>query len=416
MFCLADKEKIGAYLKNLLDQQEYNTTADFCRDYLKLKNNSDDFSDTELQNERNRFSQIFKGEKNIRIYDLPILSELLKVSCEEILSARKQYVPSPTHITNYDIAKSEDRNVWDEYMKREDRLFLNCDEYCKSVIDYALEFKNYKFLKYLLEERFIWFVNDSKPKYELFFYGADTSIKSKWERFQLPDQFTSHELYEKDILRTQTIALAIQNNDFDILDSMLSREIPEMHEVNAFGNREIDFSKNKNYDLIDAISRSESDSIIEYFSDEFTIQDIMRRENTYVFPFLKDVIIQMIEYKKEQHAKVILKKAIVHNKKIFEKINNLIKESCNYYSEHMIVKRTEDEILREVLCCFKYDSINDCVTFFFDSQPYIGIATNVVYIKEPKGTSTVKDLIKELNQWYNKILSLGGEKYAKILL
>lgn len=50
-------------------------------------------------------------------------------------------------------------------MKREDKLFLNCDEYRKTVIDYALEFNNYKFIKYLLDEEYIWFVDNSKEGY-----------------------------------------------------------------------------------------------------------------------------------------------------------------------------------------------------------------------------------------------------------
>ena len=128
MYELNDK-KIGEHLKELIDERGYKTIADFCRNYLKLKYSHQEITDTILQNERNRFGAILKGDKKIQTHDLPILSELLCVSCEEILSAGKCYAPTINHVTTYEIAQSHDRKVWDEYMKREDRLFLNCDEY-----------------------------------------------------------------------------------------------------------------------------------------------------------------------------------------------------------------------------------------------------------------------------------------------
>ena len=260
-----DDIKTGEYLKKLVDEKGYETTADFCRDYLKLKNKNNDITETELQNERNRFGAIFKGKKKIQIHDLPALTELLCVSCEEILSAGKKYVPTINHITNYEIAQSKDRKIWDEYMKREDKLFLNCDEYRKSVIDYAFEFKNYDFIKYLLEEGYIEFVDNSKEEYELYHYGAKTSIKPNWDRFiSQTDHFLSIELFEQDRLRTQTIALAIESNDCDILDSMRAREIPEMHNVTLWNADSVDFEKNRNDVLIEAIAMSKNKKITEY--------------------------------------------------------------------------------------------------------------------------------------------------------
>lgn len=43
MYELNDK-KIGAHLKELIDERGYKTTADFCRDYLKLKQSSQDIT------------------------------------------------------------------------------------------------------------------------------------------------------------------------------------------------------------------------------------------------------------------------------------------------------------------------------------------------------------------------------------
>ena len=433
MYELNDK-KIGEHLKELIDERGYKTTADFCRDYLKLKYSHQEITDTILQNERNRFGAILKGDKKIQTHDLPILSELLCVSCEEILSAGKQYASTRNHITNYDIAQSHDRKVWDEYMKREDKLFLNCDEYRKTVIDYALEFKNYAFMKYLLEENFIWFVDNSRENYEQYYYGADTSIKSNWNRFDMPDQFMQRELYDKDKLRTQTAVLAIENGDCDILDAMHAREIPELHDVAIWGTDKLDFVKNRNDDLIEAVAASENEEILAYFSDEFPVQDRWRRENALMFPFLNDVIRIMLG-NNNKCAVFIIRKMIAHNKSTYEKTNSLIKEACQ--TEYSAIQKNKEKIIKEayengislaelkitfkteevkstMLSYFKFDKNTNVVSFFSGAKK--GIATNIFGITRSKCSPEIKKLVDELNSWYNRIILLGGEKYAEILL
>ena len=433
MYELNDK-KIGAHLKELIDERGYKTTADFCRDYLKLKQPSQDITETILQNERNRFGAILKGDKKIQTHDLPILSELLCVSCEEILSAGKQYASTRNHVTNYEIAQSHDRKVWDEYMKREDTIFLNCDEYCKTVIDYALEFKNYAFMKYLLEENFIWFVDNSRENYEQYYYGADTSIKSNWNRFDMPDQFMQRELYDKDKLRTQTAVLAIENGDCDILDAMHAREIPELHDVAIWGTDKLDFVKNRNDDLIEAVAASENEEILAYFSDEFPVQDRWRRENALMFPFLNDVIRIMLG-NNNKCAVFIIRKMIAHNKSTYEKTNSLIKEACQ--TEYSAIQKNKEKIIKEayengislaelkitfkteevkstMLSYFKFDKNTNVVSFFSGAKK--GIATNIFGITRSKCSPEIKKLVDELNSWYNRIILLGGEKYAEILL
>lgn len=435
MYELNDK-KIGEHLKALIDESGYKTTADFCRDYLKLKYSNQEITDTILQNERNRFGAILKGDKKIQTHDLPILSELLCVSCEEILSAGKQYASTRNHVTNYEIAQSHDRKVWDEYMKREDTIFLNCDEYCKTVIDYALEFKNYAFMKYLLDEGFIWFVDPNTDDCDMYGYRAGTSIKPKELAKNYPENRLPTEIRFQDRLRTQTIALAIENKDYDILESMRAREIPELQLVDASGSNYIDFNKNRNDDLIEAIAASENEEILAYFSDEFPVQDRWKRENSLMFPFLNDVIKIMLDNNNNKCAEFIIRKMIAHNKSTYEKTYSLIKEACQAeYSliqknkekiikeaykngvslEELHVKfKTEEDVKRDVICCFKYDNANNVVTFFYGKD--IGIATNIFFVNSRNGSPAIKKLIEELNEWYNKIISLGGEKYAEILL
>lgn len=171
-----DGNKLGLHLREVI-YKNYESVRQFCKAYLELRDG--ETNDEEIRKLLNRFSQILKGTKRIQIDDLPYVTELLGISCEEVLSGGTVYIPVSNRVTNYDIAFSHDRDVWDRYMKREDKLFLNCDEYCKSVIDYALDFKNYDFIKYLMDEHYIWFVDLSEWKSFGFSYGAGTSVKRR---------------------------------------------------------------------------------------------------------------------------------------------------------------------------------------------------------------------------------------------
>jgi len=335
MFLLESKENIGKYLKKLIKERGFEKDADFSRAYLKEKYRNIDYTEDDLNEQlkttKSTFSQIFSGNKGITIEHLAIISKLLCVSCEEILSAGKQYASTRNHVTNYEIAQSHDRKVWDEYMKREDKLFLNCDEYRKTVIDYALEFKNYSFMKYLLDEGFIWFVDPNADDCDMYGYRAGTSIKPKELAKNYPENRLPTEIRFQDRLRTQTIALAIENEDYDILESLRAREIPEMHQLTWNGINPAFIYKNE--DLIEAIANSENEKVIDYFSDEFTIGIYNNKNITVVFPFLSDVIEKMLEIGNEKAAAVALKKAIFHNKDTFNKIDDMIKMACKLHHD-----------------------------------------------------------------------------------
>jgi len=157
MFKIKTSKEIGEYLKYLISQK-YPSTRKFCKDYLKLDGRP--VNDDQIVKMANRMSQIMKGSKAIQTYDLPIFTELLDVTCEQILSAGEYCVPKNQRTTNYSIAFSKSKKEWDEYIKREDKLILNPDEYDKTVIDYAIEAGNYKFIKYLMDKEYIWFVSN----------------------------------------------------------------------------------------------------------------------------------------------------------------------------------------------------------------------------------------------------------------
>ena len=407
MFKLASNKEIGEYLRKLTREHGHKNDTDFDKAYLDEKYGRGNWNEDNLKTTKNTFSQIFNGQKGITTEQLMIVSKLLCVSCEEILSAGKHYVPTKNHITNYEIAQSKNKKVWDEYMKREDRLFLNCDEYRKSVIDYALEFENYDFIKYLLDEGFIWFVSESHYDNDIS-YGAGTKIKSNWDRFSpLPDGFTTQELFEKDKLRTQTAVLAIKHGDCDILDSLRARETPDIHNVNTFilGSVNFNLTQNRNDDLIEAIALTENEKIIDYFSEEFIIKNRDVNENTYIFPYLSDVIEKMIENKNYKSAEVIIRKAIEHNKNTYNKISDIIDKCYKYFID---LYGREDVVSNiDIKNYIEYRDNWVSVLVLIMRSP-MSLKTNIIKVKSK--CSSLESLIKELNEWHNKIISLGGEE------
>ena len=406
-FVEKDDAKIGEYLKGII-LEKYPSVRQFCIAYLKLRNGmSADADDDEIRKLLNRFSQILKGEKRIQVYDLPFVTHLLGISCEEILSAGELHVPISSHVTNYYIASSYDRSEWESYMKREDRLFLNCDEYGKTVIDYALEFKNYDFIKYLLDEKFIWLEDLSGWENGLS-YGAGTSIKRR--KPGEIDTALPIEIKSQDKLRTDIIALAIENRDFDILDSLMAREIPEMHQAGVTGNHNLDFKACRNDDLIRAISLSD-EKVIDYYSREFTIKNQQGRDNTFMYPFLGAVIKTAFENMKDSSAELLIRQAIKHNKKTLSELRKLIDESCvDYMETHNLGTEDMAFVKEQVLCNFCFDPDNDLVSYYYTpaKHKHKGLVTNIIHADAETDRPLVRELLNELNGIYDEITALNA--------
>ena len=94
-------KKIGTYLGKSIDAQ-FSKRNNFYREYLKHEGLPVDAE--EVRKLANRFSQIIKGDKSIQVHDLLIVTDILGISCEELLTCGKAYKPIKNHVTNYDIA------------------------------------------------------------------------------------------------------------------------------------------------------------------------------------------------------------------------------------------------------------------------------------------------------------------------
>ena len=402
-----DDRVIGEYLHSLI-KERFKSVRQFCKRYLELRDGATD--DEAIRKLLNRFSQILKGEKRIQTTDLPYVTDLLDVSCEEILSAGKTHLPVSSHVTNYDIAFSKDRSIWDKYMKREDKIFLNCDEYGKTVIDYAIEFKNYDFIKYLMDEKYIWFVDLSNWRdCGVFGFGAGTSIKM--DPYNSAGNTIPYEIQFQDRLRTDVVALAIENGDRQSLDTLLAREIPDLSSISIITNHFLDLPKDINPKLIKAIAKA-SEDMLDYFSSEFVITTNQKRNVTLLFPFISEVVECMLDEGRIDAAELFLRRSIRHNQFALNELKRVINEAIEFNRKKVGDDSwiTNDEIKERTLYGFGFNEKSKVVSFSYNPEKhkYIGFATNIVKICSNRGTVLIKELINELNGLYDQIKLLGG--------
>ena len=356
MFRIKTNEEIGEYLNYQISQKS-SSTRKLCKDYLKLDRRA--VNDDEIRKMANRMSQIIKGAKATQTYDLPIFTELLDVTCEQILSAGEYCVPKNQRTTNYSIAFSKSKKEWDEYIKREDKLILNPDEYNKTVIDYAIEAGNYKFIKYLMDKEYIWFVSNEYNN--TFFYqtfGAGTSIERRKLGYH---DMLQYKLDTEDNLRMGIIVLAVANNDFKTLEMLKAREIPMFYNIVQYLNwRELDMANVYEPSRLVKIIADASDEIIEYFTTPFEVtdprssKDFTTRSYTFVFPFYSELLSELVK-RNHKYTEFALRTAIEHNQNTYEQLKRKIEASVNdemkYYSyedESYLAKIKKESLCRVV--------------------------------------------------------------------
>ena len=391
VFKLNSNDKIGNYIKKLIEDSDYKSTRQFCRAYLEALGET--VNDDELRKMSNRLSAIKKGKKSIQIKDLPVFTQLFDVSCEEILSAGEVRKYNENHMTNYQIAFSDDEKVWQSYINRDDKLILNSDEYNKTVIDYALEFKNYKFLKYLMENNYIWFVSKTPEKDCYLGFGAGTSIKRR--KIGLIDDLDA-EMKQNDSLRRKMIALAIENKDFDLLEELRAREIPSMYRVNLYGVSQPSFEKYCDIDIVKNLSNAD-EKVLDYFSKEIEIKpDLYKESVAFMFPMV-DNLIELLIQNNNAYAEPILRRCIEHNKNAF-KIIKRIKD--RKYEQYGYIENN----------CEFYFSEDGNIISVFDRKKRDGTVTNIISINCDSESFVISELIKDLNKTYNKILNMRPEK------
>ncbi|EFW24938.1 hypothetical protein [Solobacterium moorei] len=417
-----DNKRIGKYLSKLIDNSRFKNDRQFSIAYLHLTKTPE--STENIQNMQNRICQIKKGNKSIQIYDLPVFAELLGVSTDDILSAGTVKLPTFTHKTNYSIAFSKEPKEIENYINREDKLFLNPDEYNKTFIDYALEAENYTLLKYLMDHNYIWFVGDNSKEY----YCSHRDDSRDFESFGAGTSIKRRELHNIDLLeftfkhqcdlRYKMISLALKEKDLEMLNKLHAKEVPFLYRLDMGGSYVVEnfvLSKTKNFqEFIETIVGSDN-SIINYFFEPFTIKYThlghkYNFKNIFIAPFTGKILEALIINHQVFESKIFLQKAINHNQKMKNIILKNIAdykqtltdyhENQKYYIRENIEDIINADLYREYMFCKDNGFIRFSPFFLSDPDTNSSIITNIINVTVNSKDSEIQFLIDELNQLY----------------
>lgn len=400
MFKLKTSEEIGAHLKELI-LSKYPSCRQFCVAYLQLQGYDDDSE--EIRKMTNRLSQILNGKKAIQTYDLPLFSELLGVSCEEMLSAGAIRKPITNRRTNYDIAFSTDKNDWIDYLNRKDCIAAYADEFGKTVVDYAIEFKNYGFLKFLVEKGYISLVTPDGSLQELNF-GASTTLKERPN-----EQYTfQEELCSNKLLRTQLIALALESDDDTVLVKLRAREVPTQLMMTSYNCTTVTFSEYYDEHFINVILNSK-DKVFKYFCEEYYVSSKWeKKEFKWIFPFF-DKLIEKAVRQKSRRLYTLLDIAIKHNEDAYNALKKSVLAAAKEFKERFDKSKGFADIIADVLRDFHLNDEGNVIIFnCYLAQISALVATNILKVNVSSNNRDVQNKINMLNNMYSKIVDIGN--------
>lgn len=455
MFRLNGNEEIGKYLSELIIQK-YKSYRQFSKKCIEVEGR-DGNDDRLIDNMCNRISQIVNGKKSVQLSDLPTFTGLLEVSCEEILSAGECFGPTSTHLTNYDVAFTEEQEIWETYINREDKIVLNTDEYGKTIIDYALEFKNFELLKYFMKHGYIWFVDDvndwnvsdiwtlfqggtaiKRREYRMdddirwHFYPTNKTLQSgRIER--LGQDELQYTLAGSDDLRRKMIILAIENNEVELMDQLRAREnfslyILNERPMNRLTMMDKDVDSYYDEEVLVHIAGA-SEQILDYFSETFEITNRFGRTDKFIFPYMTYLLDCLIK-NNSSYLEKMLNCAIEHNRYAYKRLKRLVanatqehvkyfmqfrnvedyrnEEERKFYNQYKKTCREQErEKLKQNIYFYGRDNV---IVSFWDAcgENKFAMVTTVVHTTENSSDSRINELIQELNDLYHKIFNIKG--------
>lgn len=440
MFTLASNKEIGTYLSKLVDQ-EFKSQAEFCRAWLKEENM--DANNEEIRKKCNKFTQIKKGRKGIQTMDLPIFCKLLNTTGEEILSAGQVVLPCSTRLTNYFVAGSNDKKVWNAYINHKDDLILKVDEYGNTVLDYAIRFKNDKFIAYLMKKNLIQFdVDDQDDDKYCVSFGVSTKIGEQDQAYESHDFPGKSKLF----LRAKLIRLAMEKNNLTILKKLNVREILLLskryeQQYKAYELKDVthvqDIKEYFSKDVMDTIAHA-SNSVVDYFTNTSTIRvdyksysskemmeyrnsiwknekieldskgKIVTIENSFMYFYISGLLDVLVE-NNHSFTEFALKKAIAYNKETYvllktyaDEIKESIKKDLNYTNESTI--NAEVNLRLEINGFYIHEKT---------VRASYALVRNLVHVTAASTNEDLQGLIDELNTWYEKIIHVKEEYIQK---
>ena len=275
-------ENLCFYIK-----KKYKSEAEFCREYIKRRSEQEESFVVADNTEKNMYEalrRMKRGEECIQIKQLPYFTELLGVTCEDILSLDKPIEADRERITNYNTACSSDEKIWEEYFNHKECLGAYCDEYGMTVVDYAIKLRNYGLIKFIFGKK------DISPFKEIVESFQSTYLEFEMIRGASEYWNCSRRPLKKDdgnSKRKEIIYMAIKNNDVDMLESLDAKnECFFVHTIDSNGY--ILPVKENFYDhnILELIAETRSNKVINYFSQGSE----SKSRHMYIFPYISDVV------------------------------------------------------------------------------------------------------------------------------
>ena len=329
-----ENRKIAENLCYFISKSEkYKSEAEFCRDYIKQRKKLDSnfrarATDNTEKNFYDTFGRMKKGEANIQIEQLPYFTELLGVTCEDILCFDKPAKADRERITNYNTACSSDERVWEEYFNHKDALGAFYDEYGMTVVDYAVKLRNYGLIKFIFDRK------DKNPYKYITECFQSTTLESEMIRNSSRCWNCSERFFEKNDgnrKRKEIIYMAIKNNDVDMLECLKAKN-EFLFEVSMDYNGDMP-SKDFFFDqtMLELIAETRSNKVLNYYSQGSET----KMNYMYIFPYISEIVDMLLSKGKMRMAINVLKNIGCYNRKIVQRIElvldkylTAIKESC----------------------------------------------------------------------------------------
>ena len=406
MFQLESNEKIGSYIGELIQQKGW-TDREFCRQYVKIVGNQESFED-DVNRLANRVSQIKKGTKSIQIYDLPIVTILLGVTCEQLLSAGNVEVKDRLHLTNYQIASTKDPKVWEMFFNDEYSPVGNLDEYNKSIIDYALEFHNYELIQYVINKGYITFTENYDCPTDVSYFAHTTLVKENmFYRNDIRNQIlNSHNLYNR------IVCEAIKHADVEILRNMHANACETLNQLSPIGLCPYTFHDCIESEVLEQLLQADS-KVLDYYLEDIKIVNKYTKK-TYrskvMSPYVYDLVNLMVK-KNHPYTKEALRIVYQHQQWVYTKFKKMVQElnrkhieefdklyDSSIYSEQFIEQKHK-EIEHEEIYDLRYYKGTHCIQSY-DFVYRIGMVSNIIHIDTTSQEEAIQTLIEKINERY----------------
>lgn len=394
---IASSMEIGNYLKKIIIQK-YSNTKEFCYEYLMHQGNQQ-ANDISLISKH--FANVLKGLDSLSLDDIEILSDLLDLSYEEILTAGKNHSYNDQRMNNYKLVFTDDPKLWEEYFKREDKAFMHCDEYGKSIIDYCLEYKRYALLKYLYDKEYIWFSKENPTSYYMTF-KADTSINQN----DLYDDGLDGKIQKAAKLRERLIYLSLEHNDIKMLENLKAREIPALYDASNYLSTHPSFEDYLDEKMLDKIATS-SNEVLDYFSQDFEIVADHNYHTFFIYPFIQELIYKLIE-NNNPYAKKLINQAILHNERVYKRLEELVEFAVNDLTDgdwSKDIRNINTQLVKRHI----YYRLNGKVINFAYQTNENRLVSNIINFEYHTNDLVLNDLIDRLNDSYQKIINYKTE-------